>query len=326
MAWDEVLGHELAKRLWQAHLATHHVANAYLLVGPEGIGKRRLALEMTKALNCLDASKQPCDACTVCGQIARQVHPDVHALVPSGASEQIKIEDVRHVLGRIALKPFSARVQVVLLDGTERLTEEAANSLLKSLEEPPAHTHFLLMTAQLSHCLPTIVSRCQLIRCQPLPTSAVERILIDTHHSTPELARTIARLADGSASRAKALADRWADHERIVNRFALTSPTAWLTQPLPDTRDEVLQLLDGMMSWLRDLAMSVTGQSVFVADTDHVAALGEQAATVDVDRCLDAALAVIELRESLEQFVSPRLVAALAREQWLSLLQMPADA
>ena len=319
MAWDDILGHDLAKRIWQAHLATGRVSSAYLLAGPEGIGKRRLALEMAKALNCLAEALRPCDTCPVCGQINRQTHPDVHVVGPSGASNQIKIEDIRHLIGRLVLRPYSARVQVAILDGVERLTEEAANSLLKVLEEPSVSTRFLLTTSQLSHCLPTIVSRCQVIRCQPLPAAVVRQLLVKAHGVDPQLAETIARAAQGSAARAIELAERWNAYESLFARCADTSPERWLTQPLPETRDEVTQLLEGMMGWLRDLAVAATGDPTWVTHTARAGVLQRQARAVDVDHCVRTAFEVVELRESLEQFVSPRLVAALAREKWLSL-------
>ena len=140
MAWNDILGHDVVKQIWQAHLEAGTVPGAYLLAGPDGIGKRRLALEMAKALNCLAQAGRPCDQCAPCMQIARQTHPDVHTIVPGGASDQIKIEEIRHLIGRVALRPFSGRMQVALIDGAQRLTEEAANSLLKALEEPSSQT------------------------------------------------------------------------------------------------------------------------------------------------------------------------------------------
>ena len=329
MSWDDILGHDIAKRLLQTHLTAGTVASAYLLHGPEGIGKRRLALETAKTLNCLaclprggagmaDASR-PCDACAVCGQINRLTHPDVHLVMPGGASDQIKIEDSRSLIGRIALRPFSARFQVAILDGADRLTEEAANSLLKALEEPSPHTRFLLLATHLSHCLPTIVSRCQLIRCHPLPREAVQRIVMQAHTGDSRVAEAVARVCGGSASAAIGLAGRWAEYERLLECFADAAPTAWLTQPLPDTRESVTHLLDGMMGWLRDVAVAATGDPEWMRHALRSDDVRRQAATVDLDRCLSTALALVELRESVEQFVSPRLVAALAREQWLSL-------
>ena len=278
-----MLGQERATQLFRRHLAEETVAHAYLLAGPDGVGKRRLALEMAKALNCAGTGVVPCDTCSSCSRMARGVHPDLHVLSPGGASEQIKIEEIRALLGRIALRPFHARFQVVILDGADRLTDEAANSLLKALEEPPAHTRFLLTTARLAFCLPTIVSRCQLVRCV--------RVAANEPTLAPDLAR---RLAD-------------------------TSAASWLEQPLPETRDDVAQWLEAMVAWLRDVAVASAGAPSRIAHTAHAEAVRRQADAADADRCVAAAMELLALRESLDQFVSPRLVASLAREQWLSL-------
>jgi DNA polymerase III delta' subunit len=259
MAWSDILGQDTPIRLLQAHLASGTVANAYLLAGPEGAGKRRIALEMAKALNCTAEGAHPCDQCSTCTRIDRATHPDVHLLSPSGASEQIKIDDVRALLGRLSLRPYSAAFQVAVIDGADRLTEEAANSLLKGLEEPSDRARFLLTTSRLSFCLPTIVSRCQIVRC-------------------PVMARDAA-----------APSDAW------------TSQSSWLEEPLPESRDETAKLLDRLIGRLRETA------------------LAQGIAGLDVDRCVDTAFELMALRESLEQFVSPKLVAALAREKWLSL-------
>ena len=318
MAWTDIIGHEFAKRLLQAHLAEGTVAGAYLFAGPDGVGKRRLALEMVKALNCAAPGGRPCDACPACRQIGRGVHPDVHALTPGGASQQIRIDEVRHLLGRLALQPFSARVQAAVIDGAERLTEEAANSLLKALEEPSARARFFLTTARLSDCLPTIVSRCQLVRCRPLPVEAVERLLRE-REVAPDAAEAAARLSGGSVSQALELSGRWPAHREMLARCADRRPSAWLEGALPETRQDVTQFLDGLMDWLRDVAMTAAGGPQWVRQTAHAEALRRAAAAIDLDRCLEVASELVSLRESVDQFVSPRLVAALAREKWLEL-------
>ena len=320
MAWDAVVGHEFAKRLFRAHLTAGKVGAAYLLVGPEGIGKRRLALEMTKALNCAGTGARPCDICPSCGQFQRGTHPDLHQLAPRGAAEQIRIDDIRALIGRIALRPFSARVQVVILDGADRLTEEAANSLLKALEEPSAVTRMFLTTARLPECLPTIVSRCQLIRCEPLPREAIVRLLIERENVEPVRAARAAALSGGSVSRALAMARSWESSQRIFARLAQDSPSAWAAQPLPETREDVAQLLDGLLEWVRDVSVASVAGTGLALHQEQADALERQARRVDPDDCLRVATALVELRASLEQFVSPRLIASLAREHWLSLL------
>ncbi len=319
MAWTDIVGHEFAKRLLQAHLAEGTVAGAYLFAGPDGVGKRRLALEMAKALNCdAESGARPCDACPACRQIGRGAHPDVHLLIPGGASEQIRIDEIRHLLGRLALRPFNARVQAAVIDGAERLTEEAANSLLKGLEEPSARARFFLTTARLSDCLPTIVSRCQLLRCRPLSVDAVARLLAE-QGIAPDAAAAAARLSGGSASQALELAGRWPAYHETLARLADPAPSAWLEGPLPETRQDVAQLLDGMMEWLRDVAVTAAGGAQWVRHAAQAEALRRAAAAMDLDRCLETVQELVSLRESVDQFVSPRLVAGLAREKWLEL-------
>ena len=319
MAWTDILGHDFAKRILQTHLSAGTVSSAYLLAGPEGIGKRKLALELAKALNCLTEQEVPCDLCSTCRQIARYAHPDVHTLAPGGASGQIRIEEIRTLIGRIVLRPFNARMQVAIIDGPERLTEEAANSVLKALEEPPAHTRFVLVSAQPAHCLPTITSRCQLIRCQPLSTEVIHQILVDIAGCEPAQAEQIARVSDGSASHALALARRWREHEALLGRLARGASDHWMDQPLPETRQDLIDTLDGIMRWLRDLAVAASADPRWIQYVSYANAISRQAQQVDVDRCLAMAFDVVELRESVEQFANPRLVASLVRERWLSL-------
>lgn len=322
MGWDDILEQDAAKRTWQAHLASGRVAHAYLLVGQDGIGKRRLALEMAKALNCSGAAWSPCGACATCAQIARGVHPDVHVVAPAGASEQVRIDDIRALLARIALRPFNARVQVAILTSAERLTEEAANSLLKVLEEPPSHTRFILTSAQVSRCLATVVSRCQLIRCHPLSIETIMRILVAGHGCPPQAAGEIARLCGGSASRAVDLAGRWDEHRRLLERLALGGAGEWIASTLPESRHEVARLLDGLLGWLRDVALASAAPGAEIAHAAYRDALRRQGQRVEVERCVEAAFEIAALRESLEQFANPRLVATLAREHWLSLIEI----
>ncbi len=322
MAWDEIIGQDLPKRILQTHLKDGRVANGYLICGPEGVGKKRLALEMAKALNCESEKSRPCGSCRFCQQITRGTHPDVHLVVPGGASDQIKIDQIRHILGRIGLRPFNARYQVVILEQAERLTEEAANSLLKSLEEPSAHTRFLLTTSQLSACLPTIRSRCQIIRAQPLAAEVIEKILLQADPPVDaQTAAMVAELSSGSASRALELARRWDAYQQLLNRFAGEDLKTWIESPAVETREEVRELLDGLMGWLRDVALAAATADEHVRHRQHREAIFKQASRIDLDRCLTAAEELIKLRESVDQFISPRLVAVVARETWLSLIQ-----
>jgi DNA polymerase III subunit delta' len=321
MNWDGIYGHDAVKRLLDTHRASGELAGGYLFAGPEGVGKRRLALEFATALNCsAPAGERPCGRCPVCQQFGRGAHPDLHLLIPGGASDQIRIEAIRQLLGRLALRPFNAAIQIAFIDGADRLTEEAANALLKALEEPSKRALFLLTTSRLANCLPTVVSRCQILRCAPLPADVVERALVE-RTVDGAIASAAARLSGGSISKALELAGRWDSYAGTLERMASPGPAEWLERPLPETRDGVAELLTDMAAWLRDVAMAAAGRPEAVAHAGHAATVREQAAGLDPDRCADTAFELLALRDSLEQFVSPRLIASLAREKWLSLMQ-----
>ncbi len=317
--WSEILGQESAVRLLHRHAAAGQVHSAYLLSGPDGVGKRRLAREMAQALNCAAGTGEACGTCPACRQISRGAHPDVHLVTPAGAGDQIQIEPMRQLLGRMALRPFNGRFQVAILDGAERLNEAAANCLLKSLEEPPARARFLLLTSRPSQCLPTIVSRCQLIRCGPLPDATILQLVLQ-QGCEPQIAEVVAPHAGGSVSAALALAQQWPARQAIRSRLAAPAD-AWLEQPLPEARQDVALLLDEMVAWLRDVAVAAAG--IPDAAAANAEALRRQAACADPARCAEAAVELVGLRESLDQFVSPKMVAALARETWLALLEAP---
>jgi len=187
------------------------------------------------------------------------------------------------------------------------MTPEAANSLLKILEEPPAHTRFMLLTAQVSDCLPTIVSRCQLVRCRPLSEALLQDLLKEQEAPEAQQAAAVAPLAAGSVTRALSLLARWSQRETIMNQLASDVPAAWYAQRLPETRERGLRAVEHMAFWLRDLALTRAGASVPLVHQAYQRALARQAQRVDGAQVQHLLQTVLALRESVEeQFMSPR--------------------
>ncbi|MBI4054709.1 MAG: hypothetical protein HY402_01095 [Elusimicrobia bacterium] len=176
MSFKEIIGQERAVRQIQQILRSGRIGGALLFEGPEGIGKRTAAVELAKALNCMElgpGALEGCGRCSACERIPKGVYPDVRILddvaqaqfLGGGTEKQrnLRIELVREISRELERKSLEGRWKVALLDGAEKLTPEAGNCLLKILEEPPAKTLFILTTSSPLKLLPTVLSRCQRI-------------------------------------------------------------------------------------------------------------------------------------------------------------------
>ncbi len=193
----QIVGHRRAVRLLQNSIDANRVSHAYLLSGPRHIGKFTLAKEFAKALNCTEEAARPCGQCRSCRKIDRGVHPDVQSIDLEDGSKNISIDAVRRLQEGVALRPAEGRTKVYLLREAERLSEAAANSLLKTLEEPPPSVVMVLTTLDATMLLPTLVSRCQQIGLRPIPTKEIEAVLRQRFADSPERARLLATLARG---------------------------------------------------------------------------------------------------------------------------------
>ena len=165
MSFNDIVNQEIAKRILSSAIEENKIHHSYLFFGPEGSGKKLTALEFAKALNCLERrNSEPCDNCPSCRKISKYLHPDVMSVSPSGPKQVIGIDAIRNVGKFAQLKSLEAKYKVALIQRPEKLTKEAGNSFLKTLEEPPPNVIIILLTAFPDKVLPTIISRCQKIK------------------------------------------------------------------------------------------------------------------------------------------------------------------
>ncbi|SMC22274.1 DNA polymerase-3 subunit delta' [Desulfacinum hydrothermale DSM 13146] len=214
MSLDSVAGQTRAKRFLAHLLRTGNLPHALLLSGMEGIGKGRLALELAKGLNCRvppasETGALACGACEACDKIARRVHPDVVWVEREGTT--IKLARIKEVRERCRVRPFEGAFRVTIIQDAQALTEEAGNALLKILEEPPPRNVFILLALDAQMLLPTLVSRCCHVRCQPLEDEQVRDLVMDRWHLSKTQAEQVARLSFGSLEWARA----WAEGDRV---------------------------------------------------------------------------------------------------------------
>jgi DNA polymerase III subunit delta' len=210
MAWSEIKGHEVHVEGFARAVRRGRLAHAYLFTGPSGIGKRLFAIELAKTLLCEAPTAQvlfqACGHCPACIQVDAGTHPDfAYARRPDDAHE-FPIDLMREVCQSFTLKSARGRGRVVILDDVDDLNDESANCFLKTLEEPPPRSVLVLIGSSPDRQLPTIKSRCQLVRFAPLPVPQVQAIL-RVHGVAATQAERLARLSGGSAGLAVALAD-----------------------------------------------------------------------------------------------------------------------
>jgi DNA polymerase-3 subunit delta' len=216
-----VPGQEKVKEMFARALRESTLSHAYLLSGPEGLAKTAFAQELAVALV---SACGGCGACPECARARRGIHPDLHLVEREG--DLIRVEQVEPLIADLSLKPFAAGRRVWVIPEVEYLHPAAANKLLKSVEEPPDHVFFLLVTDRLERVLPTIVSRCQLVEFRPLSDADVAAYLETSHGLEGVAAQALARLSTGSVERAARLAhdargaDRRAEYLRHAARAA----------------------------------------------------------------------------------------------------------
>jgi len=235
---------------------SNRLAGAYLFVGPPGVGKNFTAIQFVKALNCLEMEADSCDRCTNCRLIDQARFPDL--FIPARQGRRIVKGSTAtdkgkgyliDIVSRLHFPPLMGRYKVVLLDPADGLTDEAGNMLLKTLEEPPSSTLFILVTTVERAVLPTIVSRCQRLRFPPLSEENIRQYLEANAQLPAELAGALAKAAQGSIERAlelnesKTLARKLEIVDFLLSLF---------DSPLPVRVDRTLRLLESIGERERD--------------------------------------------------------------------------
>ena len=300
MPFRDITGHERPIALLKTALSHGRLAHAYLFHGEAHIGKSLIATRLAQALNCdqpFEANDQDsCGLCRSCLQIAARTHPDYVVIEPDpeSATPQIKIEQMRDIDQYFIYKPLIGERKICLIDDADRLTIGAANALLKTLEEPPGHGLFILVSSR-PHALPiTIRSRCQLLRFTPPAQTQVEAALILKREIPPAEARFLALFAEGRIGEALTLdlatvRARQRECLDLVAPHALKSVTAILTSAESLAKaDRGAETLSWLSRWIRDLLIVlVDGNHEHLLHLDQLDQLRHYARQADATMLLD---------------------------------------
>lgn len=239
VSWD-LIGHGWAVSFLKQHLREGGLRHAYLLTGPDGVGKRTLATQLAQVLLCEEQGEDPCDSCRPCQQVASARHPDLHIVQSEEGETTLRVEQVRELQRAISLAPYQAERRVVLILRAHEMSREAANALLKTLEEPPAQCVLVLTARSKESLLETIVSRCEVLPLRLVSTEVLEAGLRERVKDAVDAA-LLAGLAAGRPGVALRLAQ---DEQALARRRGHVED---LEKMLSASRIERFEFADGLV-------------------------------------------------------------------------------
>ncbi len=295
-------------------LYNHRLAHAYLLAGPQDSGKTQTALSLAQLVNCTEEGTGPCGACASCRKIASGQHPDVHVL-GSDEMESIKIEEIRYLLNRAHLMAFEARTKVFIIRNAERMTPDAANALLKTLEEPAPKSLMILTTSVLEANLDTIKSRCHIIQFYPSPVNRIAQMLTQEGISHQE-ARFLAAYADGCLGKTRKLIKK----DIILFKHKVLQETLNNRNNDPFLKDlasnpaEAAEALHLLMSFFRDIVLIKCGvERTETLNQDEFPQM-ERFLRRGVDDLSAIIRRIVQTKKLLEEQLNIRMSLSLLRE------------
>ncbi len=277
---SSVRGHERPRDFLRSAMAQERLPHALLFAGPEGVGKRSLALALVASLQCEGAGDDACGDCSACRQLQAGTHPDFQLVQLATGKKEIGIDRIRELKRFMQLQPVRGKTKVGVINDAHLLTVAAQNALLKVLEEPPARSFLFLISGSPDALLATVRSRCQRLQFAPLPTDMVADILMAGTSTSAETARRLAVLADGSPGRAQSLATCLENDESAAWRECIAASEsaryvrlAEVANALGAPESQIVMKLELLLSQLRDEALDTVRDPTFACSADAAAAL-----------------------------------------------------
>ena len=310
MSFKDIRGHSRPIDFLKRSLENDTLSHAFIFFGPSGIGKKLVALNLAKAINCMaEKSARPCDACAPCKKIGSANHPDIFLIQPEKEGASIKIDTIRDLIKDIGLKPYEARKKAYIIDEAETMTPDAQNALLKTLEEPPSESVLVLVTENMDALLPTIVSRSQVIRFFPLAIEEVKDALVSMHEVDEARAHVLAHLSSGRIGEALRYKDAHFFEKRSKVIKGLIAKTFFDADFDGLSRKDMKLYLYIMLTWYRDIlvAKSAPGAVSTLVNIDSTDAITAAAKSMAFDKVDAIIKQIIATNSFLDQNANPKL-------------------
>jgi DNA polymerase-3 subunit delta' len=329
VSFADFKGQESAVSFLKSSLKNNRLSHAYIFCGPRGVGKFSTAMNFAKALTCQAAvSGKPCDPstglgshpevlegcdkCPSCKKIDNFAHPDVFVLKPQIESGAIKIDDIRRLIKDIYLKPFEAKKKVYIIDEVQNMKHEAANALLKTLEEPPTDSVLILVTDSLKSLFHTIISRSQIVRFYPLKPNEIKQILKEEHSLDENKAHVLSCLSCGRLGQALLYKDEdiFQKREMLISSVSKKSFLEFAFDNVP--REKLKLYLDILLSWFRDIFNAKAGADhLLLINIDKIGLISKEAKRLSFDYLEDVINNIVSTMGYLDQNVNQKLAMSV---------------
>jgi len=315
MSFANIYGHTKQIGLLKKAMAQQRVGHSYIFSGLNAVGKKTLALAFTQALNCENAAVQndSCGECSSCRKMIHGNHPDIHILETQ--AQFIRIDAIRNIQEQMTFKPLEGRKRVFIIDDADKMNEQSANALLKTLEEPSADNIIMLVTARPYWLPQTILSRCRHVRVNPLTAETVARFLIEQKQMEPSKALLLASLSGGSIGQALELdTDDMivfrAELSRLLMAASQRDPMSLLSLAsfLGQDKKEIKQGLKILNTYFRDaLVYRETAQTSMIVNADDLPVVASLGGRLNGEQLLQNITLVEKSSETIEMNVNKSL-------------------
>jgi DNA polymerase III subunit delta' len=316
MGFSEIVGHEKQLETLRTALLNGRLHHAYLFIGPEGIGKRTLALGLAQAIHCTELQSDFCGACSPCRAIQTGNHADIRVLDPLANKKEISIQQVRELEKALSLRSFSGRRKVAIIDPANLMNWPAQNALLKTLEEPPQGCVLILIASNAGSLLPTVRSRAFALSFAPLPKQLMVSFLVSRKRKTKEQAEFLAALTMGSLGAVSKIDKEKVIEKRLGWMKTLVSLTAGdyraalnAAEALAGTREEALKFLEWAGLWYRDLlTFRVAHAQDRIVNLDMLPQIEKQSAAIKEDDLFSLLSKTSEASRLIQRNINSRMV------------------
>ena len=315
--WD-LIGHEWAVDMLKKHVVNGTTRHAYLFSGPPGLGRRTLATRFAQALNCTIPSEPgiPCGTCRDCKQIAAMQHADLSVIQAETEGGTLKVDQIRDSRKTLILKPYMSKYRVAMFLRFQEANDNAANALLKTLEEAPSYAVLILTADNPEQLLPTIISRCEVLRLRPLSVEDVQRDL-ENRSVESERARLIAHISGGRPGYARHLIedDELLDkrEERLNDLFTLLPASRVekfkYAEQLARNKDAMRQAITFWLSYWRDVMLRTAQAETPLVNVDRNLEIEDLAGQLDLSSARKVVGNLEDVLEKMDKNVNPRLLA-----------------